>query len=527
MARVWIWALMVVVMWAVVVVLGDGQQHQEPQQEEVEEKQEQQQTKQHPQQLKQQERRPNVVVLIADDLGIGDLGCYGNTTINTPNIDRVASEGIRLTHHLAASALCTPSRAALLTARYPARYGLVGDKSTPPVVVHVASKVGLPVDEVTLANALSAANYTTAAVGKWHLGMRCGLLGRGCRGPQQHGFQSFYGIPFTLIEDIAGSHPFWIFPLEDRFYQMLLSLWVVNALTLCWLRWRRRTIAVCIGVVTLALSTSWFLHTHYRFHTARWWKVSPWMDQHMNGLVMHNDRVVEQPLKLEGLSQLLVDHSVRFIADHAQDQRPFFLYHSFAHVHTPMFSAPEMAGRSKHGRYGDNVEEMDAGVGRIMAALKEHSLDQNTLVYFLSDHGGDLEVVGQDGQRVGGYNGRFKGGKRMGSAEGGIRVPGIYRWSGHIPAGKDSTQHGWGINTLRSCWDFIDYGYEPQLFNLFKDPYEDHPIPVDSIEYIQVTGIMKQFVAEWKARVPYPPSQMSNVANTMHSLWLQPFRSLW
>lgn len=82
-------------------------------------------------------------------------------------------------------------------------------------------------------------------------------------------------------------------------------------------------------------------------------QVSPWMNQYLNGVLMHNDKVVEQPLVLEGLSQRLVDYSVKFIADHAQDQHPFFLYHSFTHVHTPLFTAPDMAGRSKHGRWAD------------------------------------------------------------------------------------------------------------------------------------------------------------------------------
>nr|XP_053629159.1 arylsulfatase H-like [Cherax quadricarinatus] len=577
----------------------------------VQKNEEQHQHKQHQQQHQMQKhRRPNVVVLVADDLGIGDLGCYGNTTINTPNIDRLAREGVRLSHHLSAAAYCTPSRAALLTARYPARYGLVAEEGTPTVIVHVASKVGLPLDEVTLATALSAANYTTAAVGKWHLGQRCGLLGQDCRGPQLHGFQSFYGLPLSLLNEMAGDHPFWIFPLSDPFYQVLVSLWLVSAVTLWLLKWRRSVVTVCLVLVTLVLAASWFIHTHYSFHNKIWWQVSPWMDKYMNGILMHDEKVVEQPLLLEGLSQRLVGHSVKFIADHSQDEQPFFLYHSFAHVHTPMFTASHMAGRSKHGRYGDNVEEMDQGVGDILAALEEHGLNENTIVYFLSDHGGHLEAVDENDQRVGGYNGHFKGGKGMGGAEGGIRVPGIYRWTGQLPAGvtmdtptslldmmptlldlaglpslpdllphlsprdldgvsiaklltdgeppasrsllhhcgrdihavrvihgnlaykmnlvgykwqPGSTQCGWGIGTFCSCFDIEDYDYEPELFNLKEDPYEDHPIPTNSSQYVQVTMLLKQFLAEWRVRVPYPPSQFKNVANTMHSIWLQPF----
>ncbi|KAG0722366.1 Steryl-sulfatase [Chionoecetes opilio] len=164
-------------------------------------------------------------------------------------------------------------------------------------------------------------------------------------------------------------------------------------------------------------------------------QVSPWMDRHLNTIVMEDEVVVQQPVVLQGVSQLLASHSVSLIARYAREERPFFLYHSFLHTHTPMFTVPEMAGRSAHGRYGDNVEEMDASVGEILTALREHDLQDNTIVYFLSDHGGNLEALAQDGQREGGHNGLFKGGKGMGGAEGGIRVPGIFRWPGHIPAG--------------------------------------------------------------------------------------------
>ncbi|XP_045613399.1 arylsulfatase H [Procambarus clarkii] len=613
--------------WAVVVVVGviaSGgcgrllQYHQQQAQKEhqAEPVKEQQQQEKQEQQTRRQSL-PNIVVLVADDLGIGDLGCYGNTTINTPNIDRLARDGVRLTHHLAAAPLCTPSRAALLTARYPARYGLVGEDGTPPEIMHVASRVGLPVEEVTLAKALSMVNYTTAAIGKWHLGQMCGAFGRGCLGPKRHGFQYFYGLPFTLAPEAAGSHPFWIFPLDDPFYQSItagcLASTVVIAVGWWWYKWRRLVLGLFVVVVVLAGAISWFLRTHYRLYTQWWWQVSPWMIQHLNCIVMQDGVVVEQPLVLEGLSQRLVSHSLRFIANHTTHGRPFFLYHAFAHVHTPMFTLPSMAGRSRHGRYGDNVEEMDAGVGKILDALTRHNLDNNTIVYFVSDHGAHLEAIAPDGQRTGGYNGRFKGGKSMGGAEGGIRVPGIYRWSGHLPAGvtvdhptslldmmptllhlaglpplhqllpnlpyrgldgvslagllkngsspparvllhhcqqaihalrlvqdkkvykmhiaghkwpEGSTQCGWGEGTYCQCYgDTIQhYGHQPLLFDLQKDPYEDHPIPTNTTEYIDVTGMLQRYLTNWRSRVPYPRSQFRSVVNTILSPWLQPFR---
>jgi arylsulfatase A-like enzyme len=129
------------------------------------------------------ERRPNIVILLADDLGYGDLGCYGNRVIRTPNIDRVASEGLRLTEFYA-TPTCTPSRAALLTGRYSLRSGLTR-------VLIPRENFGIPDSEITLAEALKTAGYSTACIGKWHLGDR--LRHR----PNRHGFDYFYGLLYS------------------------------------------------------------------------------------------------------------------------------------------------------------------------------------------------------------------------------------------------------------------------------------------------------------------------------------------
>ncbi|XP_045134408.1 arylsulfatase H-like isoform X3 [Portunus trituberculatus] len=386
-------------------------------------------------------KRPNVLLFLADDLGIGDLGCYGNTTIKTPHIDRLASDGVRLTHHLAAAAMCTPSRAALLTARYPVRYGLEEgpEDYLLPVILHITSQSGLPADEITIASALTAANYTTGLVGKWHLGMNCTLFGRSCPGPLNYGFQSFYGIPVTLFQEFRGLHAFWKFPLHDRRFQGLAVAWMTAMVSLFLAR-RRKVLGSCTGVLLLMathllLGGLWFTFAHYSKNSESRWGVSPWLFKYANSRLFRNDQVVEAPIELDGLSQRLVEESRRFLEAHARDEKPFFLMHSFGHVHTPMFSAPHMAGRSKHGRYGDNVEEMDDSVGKVLATLAELGLEDNTVVYFTSDQGGHLEAVEDTGERIGGHNGRFKGGKRQGGSEGGIRVPGIFRWPGHIPRG--------------------------------------------------------------------------------------------
>ncbi|MFV2070271.1 MAG: sulfatase-like hydrolase/transferase, partial [Pirellulales bacterium] len=132
--------------------------------------------------------RPNFVVIFCDDLGYGDLGCYGHPTIRTPNIDRMAAEGMRMTQFYCAAPVCTPSRAALLTGRLPIRSGMCSNKRR---VLFTDSKGGLPDDEVTIAASLKRKGYATACVGKWHLGHLPHYL------PPQRGFDDFFGAPYS------------------------------------------------------------------------------------------------------------------------------------------------------------------------------------------------------------------------------------------------------------------------------------------------------------------------------------------
>lgn len=134
------------------------------------------------------EQSPNVIVIYADDLGWGDLACYGHPVIRTPHLDRMAAEGMRFTEFYSAAEVCTPSRAALLTGRYPIRSGMCHDQFR---VLRQNSKGGLPPDEVTLAEALKSKGYVTGCVGKWHLGHLPHHL------PPQHGFDDYFGLPFS------------------------------------------------------------------------------------------------------------------------------------------------------------------------------------------------------------------------------------------------------------------------------------------------------------------------------------------
>ncbi|RME95943.1 MAG: arylsulfatase [Verrucomicrobia bacterium] len=141
---------------------------------------------------------PNIVIIFADDLGYGDLACYGHPTIRTPNLDRMAAEGMRFTQFYAAASVCTPSRAGLMTGRYPVRSGMCGDRRR---VLFPNSKGGLPASELTIAELLKARGYATAAVGKWHLGHHPQYL------PTRHGFDHYFGIPYSNDMDRTKESP--------------------------------------------------------------------------------------------------------------------------------------------------------------------------------------------------------------------------------------------------------------------------------------------------------------------------------
>lgn len=141
------------------------------------------------------DRPPNIIIILADDLGYGDLGCYGHPTIRTPHLDQMAAEGLRFTDFYAAAHLCTPSRAALLTGRYPIRSGMAGGPGRHVLYPNAAG--GLPTNEVTIARALKANNYATTCIGKWHLGDRPEFL------PTSHGFDEFFGLPYSNDMDVT------------------------------------------------------------------------------------------------------------------------------------------------------------------------------------------------------------------------------------------------------------------------------------------------------------------------------------
>ncbi|XP_010334463.2 steryl-sulfatase [Saimiri boliviensis] len=367
--------------------------------------------------------RPNIILVMADDLGIGDPGCYGNKTLRTPNIDRLASEGVKLTQHLAASPLCTPSRAAFMTGRYPVRSGMASH-SLPGVFLFTASSGGLPTNEITFAKLLKDQGYSTALIGKWHLGMSCHSKTDFCHHPLHHGFNYFYGISLTNLRDckpgegsvfIRGFRKLVFIPLQ------IIGVALLTLAALSCLGLLRVPLGIFFSLLFLAaLILTLFLGFLHYFRP-------------LNCFLMRNYEITQQPMSYDNLTQRLTAEAAQFIQRNTET--PFLLVLSYLHVHTALFSSKEFASKSKHGVYGDAVEEMDWSVGQILNLLDELKLANNTLIYFTSDQGAHVEEVSSKGEIHGGSNGIYKGGKAT-NWEGGIRIPGILRWPRVIHAGQ-------------------------------------------------------------------------------------------
>ncbi|ROL48903.1 Arylsulfatase D [Anabarilius grahami] len=365
--------------------------------------------------------RPNFVLMMVDDLGIGDIGCYGNDTIKTPNIDRLAADGVKLTQHISAAPLCTPSRTAFMTGRYALRAGL-GSTGRVQVILFLAGSGGLPPKETTFAKLLQKQGYTTGIVGKWHLGVNCESRNDHCHHPNNHGFDFFYGLPFTFFNDCKPGEGKDVLVDLQIMLRQISALLALAFLTLLLVRGVgllqvRLALVVLLAVLSLLSFSVWFMP----FELLRTW----------NCIIMRNGEVVEQPMNPETLNARLMREAEQFV----ERDGPFLLFLSLAHVHTPLFVSEGFAGKSKHGLYGDNVEEVDWMIGRMRKTIERFGLSEKTLMYFTSDHGGHIE----DAQR-GGWNGIYRGGKAMGGWEGGIRVPGIFHWPGRLTAGRQVSE---------------------------------------------------------------------------------------
>lgn len=296
--------------------------------------------------------KPNIILFLADDLGYGDLGCYGHPIIETPHLDAFAKQGVRLTQCYSASAVCSPSRSALLTGRTPHRNGVY-------TWIAEGAPVHLRTSEITLPKLLKQAGYATCHSGKWHLN--------------------------GLFNDPAQPQP------GDHGYD-------------------------------------WWMATQNN--------AAP---SHENpGNFVRNGRPVG---RLEGYSApLVVSEAIAWLKDKRKSSQPFFLAVWTHEPHYPIKSDPKFKARyaglsdDVQREHHANVTQMDAAFGQLMQALEEQKLSDSTFVFFTSDNGPEGDGIKSPGR---GSTGGLRGRKRD-LHEGGIRVPGIARWPGKIPAGSTS-----------------------------------------------------------------------------------------
>ncbi|XP_077002654.1 arylsulfatase F-like isoform X2 [Tamandua tetradactyla] len=293
------------------------------------------------------------------------------------------------------------------------------------VVAGLGASGGLPRNESTFAAMLKKEGYRTGLIGKWHQGLNCQSRGDHCHHPLHYGFDYYYGMPYTLIP------PCWPDMSREAELDISNKLWIcmqllgVLVLTLVLgklLRWFSVPWALIVSLALLGLLLAYAWLSSYT--SSLYWEC----------ILMRAQEITEQPMKAERAGTIMVKEAVSFIQRNRHG--PFLLFFSFLHVHVPLPTTKKFIGTSKHGLYGDNVEEMDFMVGQILKAIDVNTIRNNTVVYFSSDHGGHLEARNGHAQ-LGGWNGKFKGGKGMGGWEGGIRVPGILRWPDVLQAGKE------------------------------------------------------------------------------------------
>ncbi|MCB9950654.1 MAG: sulfatase-like hydrolase/transferase [Planctomycetaceae bacterium] len=327
--------------------------------------------------------RPNILLIVADDLGYGELGCYGGKEIPTPHLDALAASGLQFTNGYVTAPYCAASRAGLLTGRYQTEFGFefnpIGAKNEDPAI-------GLPENQKTIGDHLQRAGYVTGLIGKWHLG------GTAAYHPLRRGFDEFYG--FTHEGHYFAAPPY------DNHTTWLRKLALPDGSSGRWTSQDGRTL--------------WTTHMGH---------AEP--DYDANNPILRHSQPVEQ---FGNLTETFTSEACEFIERNRE--QPFFLYLAYNAVHSPLQGRDDYMQRAAHIEdiqrriFAAMLMQLDDGIGRVRETLKQHDLEQNTLVFFLSDNGGPTRELTSS-------NAPLRDGKGN-VYEGGLRVPFLMSWPAEI-----------------------------------------------------------------------------------------------
>ncbi|MFY0654020.1 MAG: arylsulfatase [Cyclobacteriaceae bacterium] len=384
------------------------------------------------------DKLPNIVFILADDLGYGDIRSYNaESKIPTPNLDKLASQGMRFTDAHSPSTVCTPTRYSILTGRMEFRTGMKG------VFTGVGGPCLIEENRLTLPQMLHDESYTTACIGKWHIGM------------------TFFDEKGEIIKDrsikgvqrIDYSHSIPDGPLNRGFDQFYGT---VSCPTTDWLY------AYVDGDRIPVPATKLLDKSKLPDH--------PYSKDCRAGMVADN-------FKHDEVDLVFLDKSKEFLEQHVNNnpEKPFFLYHSMQAIHLPSLAAESFQGSTDSGPHGDFIFEMDYIVGELLKTLEDLGVDENTLVIFASDNGPEVPTVlnmrsthNHDGARP------WRGVKRD-QWEGGHRTPFIVRWPGKVQANTTSDQLLSLTDVMATIAEIVDVKL-PE--NVAEDSYSMLPVLV-------------------------------------------------
>lgn len=381
-----------------------------------------------------QEEKPNVIMIHVDDLGYGDTGAYGAAKVRTPNIDRLAEEGRRFTDGHSASAVCSPSRYALMTGEYPDRKDLYG-----PLMVR--DTLAIDTSQMTNAKLMKEAGYATGMVGKWHLGFQkehpVDWNKELKPGPLELGFDYYFGVP------VLNSHPPFVYVENHR-------------------------------VVGLDPEDPFVYEEEA--NTREW-------DEKFRLDAIGGAEAAHEQYKDREVGRVLAGKAVEWIKKHKDES--FYMNFSPPQIHHPFTPAPRFIATSDAGPYGDFIHELDWMIGQVLDALDVLNLADNTLVILTSDNGGMFNRGGQNAWEAGHrLNGDLLG-MKFGAWEGGHRVPFIVRWPNHVPSGTVSDELLSNVDILATLAALVNRplrdGEGPDSYNMLpaftgspEEPIRDH-----------------------------------------------------